>query len=65
MTNAEKRAAAASLPTLYIRLMEELAIRRALEEADQNRTHAAKVLGITVRTLQRTILSLGLPKPQR
>ena len=65
LTKAEKKAVAALLPTLYLPLLEELAVRRALEETNGNQTHAAKLLGMSVRTLQRKIVSLGLaPSPR-
>ena len=62
LTKAQKQAAAAQLPTLNIPLLEELAIRRALDESDGNRPTAAKLLGINVRTLQRRIVQFGLPR---
>ena len=35
--------------------LERLAIQKALDECDGNRTHAAGRLGISVRTLQRKL----------
>jgi hypothetical protein len=45
----------AGLCPVDLHALQRAAIRNALEYADGNRTHAAKTLGISVRTLQRTI----------
>jgi len=39
-------------PSLSLKEMEEKMIRRALEKTNGNRTHAAKMLGISIRTLR-------------
>jgi DNA-binding NtrC family response regulator len=41
-----------ALPALSLREMEEKLILRALEKTNGNRTHAAKILGISIRTLR-------------
>ncbi len=41
-----------ALPPLSLREMEEKLILRALEKTNGNRTHAAKMLGISIRTLR-------------
>jgi hypothetical protein len=46
---------AAGLCPVDLHALQRAAIRNALEHADGNRTRAAKTLGISVRTLQRTI----------
>jgi hypothetical protein len=46
---------AAGLCPVDLHALQRAAIRNALVHADGNRTHAAKTLGISVRTLQRTI----------
>lgn len=43
--------------------MEQEMIRRALQETEQNRTRAAKLLGISRRTLQRKLKELGMERP--
>lgn len=43
------------LPTLNLDELERAAIVQALEKCSQNRTKAAQVLGIDVRTLQRKL----------
>jgi hypothetical protein len=48
---------AAGLCPVDLHALQRAAIRNALEYAEGNRTHAAKTLGISVRTLQRTIKS--------
>jgi DNA-binding NtrC family response regulator len=45
----------AGLCPIELRALEQAAIRNALRHAQGNRTHAAKSLGISVRTLQRKI----------
>jgi DNA-binding NtrC family response regulator len=42
--------------------MEERLIRRALELTDDNRTEAAKLLGLSRRTLQRKLLDMKIRK---
>ena len=49
------------LPTLKLAELEKAAIKQALAAVDSNRTHAAKLLGISLRTLQRKMKQLGLP----
>lgn len=44
------------LPTVDLEKLERIAIQQALAENNDNRTHAAKALGISVRTLQRKLL---------
>lgn len=44
--------------------MEREAIKKALEEYHGNRTHAAKALDISVRTLQRKAKLYRLPPPR-
>ena len=59
MANDEKIIAAllreAGLCPVDLHTLQRAAIRNALDHAEGNRTHAAKTLGISVRTLQRTI----------
>jgi two-component system response regulator FlrC len=43
---------AEDLPTLSLRSMEKKLIFQALEKTNGNRTHAAKILGISIRTLR-------------
>jgi DNA-binding NtrC family response regulator len=43
--------------------LEKLAIKKALEMCDGNRTHAANKLGISVRTLQRKLQQYKLEQP--
>jgi DNA-binding NtrC family response regulator len=47
--------ASSELETIRITDLEAAAIRVALDKVDGNRTHAAKLLGISVRTLQRKL----------
>lgn len=49
------------LPTLNMLELEKLAIKQALLQHEGNRTHAAKALGICIRTLQRKIAFHRLP----
>ncbi len=55
--------ARAGLRAVSLQHLEVAAIRNALVECRGNRTHAAKVLGISVRTLQRKLKSLDRPMP--
>ncbi len=55
--------AGAGLAAVSLDHLEVAAIRNALIEFRGNRTHAAKVLGISVRTLQRKLKSLDRPMP--
>jgi DNA-binding NtrC family response regulator len=50
-----------SLPTLNLVELERLAVIEALRIHEGNRTHAARTLGISTRTLQRKIAGFGLP----
>jgi DNA-binding NtrC family response regulator len=45
--------------------LEQLAIKKALDQCDGNRTHAANRLGISVRTLQRKLQQYKLDQPPR
>lgn len=45
------------LPMLDLERLEFFSIAQALSEQDNNRTYAARVLGISVRTLQRKMKS--------
>jgi DNA-binding NtrC family response regulator len=45
----------AGISRVTLSMLEEAAIRLALQEHDGNRTHAARSLGISVRTLQRKL----------
>jgi DNA-binding NtrC family response regulator len=40
------------MPMLSLKEMEKNSIFRALDHTNDNRTHAAKILGISVRTLR-------------
>ena len=51
LTN-KQRARGKEMPLLPLKEMERILIERALEETSGNRTRAAKVLGISVRTLR-------------
>jgi two-component system response regulator FlrC len=51
LVNSEENLAEDS-PTLSLRNMEKKLIFRALEKTNGNRTHAAKILGISIRTLR-------------
>lgn len=42
----------AELPTAHLPTLERMAVDKALAECGGNRTRSAKVLGISVRTLQ-------------
>jgi transcriptional regulator with PAS, ATPase and Fis domain len=54
------------IPTgLTMEELEKLAITKALDQSDGNRTHAAKRLGISVRTLQRKLQQYKLEKPNK
>jgi DNA-binding NtrC family response regulator len=46
---------AAGLCPVELRVLQQAAIHNALDHAEGNRTHAARSLGISVRTLQRAI----------
>lgn len=50
------------LPTVNLEELEKLAIPQALAQFDGNRTKAARVLGIDLRTLQRKIKQHGAAK---
>lgn len=54
-----------ALPPLSLREMEEKLILRALEKTNGNRTHAAKMLGISIRTLRNKLneYKQGFPAP--
>jgi DNA-binding NtrC family response regulator len=41
--------------------LERAAVEQALSQHQGNRTHAAKTLGISVRTLQRKLKAWGMP----
>jgi DNA-binding NtrC family response regulator len=41
--------------------LERVAVEQALTQHQGNRTHAAKTLGISVRTLQRKLKAWGMP----
>ncbi|MEM9236157.1 MAG: sigma-54 dependent transcriptional regulator [Verrucomicrobiota bacterium] len=56
---AEGKIALAGPPEFNLHALETQAIRSALQEADGNRTHAAELLGISRRTLQRKLKALG------
>lgn len=49
----------AMLPTTNLRELEHLAIRQALAKCGGNRTHAARELGISLRSLLRKIAENG------
>jgi DNA-binding NtrC family response regulator len=55
-----------ALPSLSLRDMEEKLIRQALEKTSGNRTHAAKMLGISIRTLRNKLneYKQGLSSPE-
>jgi DNA-binding NtrC family response regulator len=48
-------------PGTTLEELERAAVERALEEHHGNRTHAARVLGISVRTLQRKLKAWRIP----
>lgn len=48
------------LPTVNLEELERLAIRQALETHHGNRTHAARAMGISVRTIQRNMKRYGI-----
>ncbi len=56
----EKRTKSVSTDDLNIATMEEQYIRLALERTSDNRTEAAKLLGISRRTMQRKLKEMGL-----
>jgi DNA-binding NtrC family response regulator len=47
-------------PGMTLEKLEHEAVEQALKECDGNRTHAAKMLGISVRTLQRKLKAWGM-----
>ena len=53
--------AGAGLRSASLADIELAALRNALTESQGNRTHAARILGISVRTLQRKLKSLDRP----
>jgi DNA-binding NtrC family response regulator len=53
--------AATGLGIVALRDLETAALLNALEHCHGNRTHAARALGISVRTLQRKLKSLDRP----
>jgi DNA-binding NtrC family response regulator len=48
-------------PGTSLEELERAAVEQALTQHDGNRTHAAKTLGISVRTLQRKLKAWGMP----
>jgi DNA-binding NtrC family response regulator len=57
---------ASEIPTgLTMDELEKLAITKALDQCQGNRTHAANRLGISVRTLQRKLQQYKLEKPNK
>jgi DNA-binding NtrC family response regulator len=60
----QRPAAAGGLPTLELAQLEQLAIAAALQRCDGNKTKAAQVLGIAVKTLYNKLAAAGdAPKP--
>jgi two-component system, NtrC family, response regulator PilR len=57
----EPAAADVSLPD-YLETIEKRAILKALEKTKQNKTAAAKLLGVSFRTLRYRLAKLGLSK---
>lgn len=55
--------AGSGIMTVRIEDLELAAIELALADSNGNRTHAARSLGISVRTLQRKLKSLERPMP--
>lgn len=53
------------LPTTNLEQLERLAIEQSLTQHNGNRTHAAKALGVSVRTVERKLrrYALAVPAP--
>jgi DNA-binding NtrC family response regulator len=58
---AEHRANIDIPPGTSLEDLERAAVEQALAQHHGNRTHAAKTLGISVRTLQRKLKAWGIP----
>ena len=53
-----------AMPGKGLRDMEKEAILKTLEEANGNRSHVARMLGISVRTLRNKLKEYGYPKKE-
>jgi DNA-binding NtrC family response regulator len=60
-TNFREKPAIDIPPGTSLEELERAAVEQALEQHQGNRTHAAKTLGISVRTLQRKLKAWGMP----
>jgi DNA-binding NtrC family response regulator len=60
-TNVREKPGIDIPPGTSLEELERAAVEQALEQHQGNRTHAAKTLGISVRTLQRKLKAWGMP----
>ncbi len=60
----EKQQSASEMPVTSIEEMEKKLINRALSETNGNRTHAARALGISIRTLRNKLKDYSLSNAQ-
>ena len=61
MADVEEKPAIEIPPGTSLEELERAAVEQALAQHHGNRTHAAKTLGISVRTLQRKLKAWGMP----
>ena len=61
MDNGRTAKAGVDIPSgITLQQLERTAVQQALGQCDGNRTHAAHLLGISVRTLQRKLKAWGI-----
>jgi DNA-binding NtrC family response regulator len=61
---AQRRTGSGVLPTLSLPELEQLAIRSALQQSDGNKTRAAAMLGIAVKTLYNKLNAMHDQRPE-